>query len=99
MGKGAPQGRPFSLVARGSLRCGGRRFQEFDAGRMAAEQPTCVPFNGAMRAKTGEIARVFMVCGGLNLASSFHLAGNVWSRAWPQIVVSGRVAPDIFRAG
>ncbi len=67
----------------------------FDFSEMAREQPNFVLFNGAvngltterygaMQAKVGERVRVFMVCGGPNLTSSFHPIGNVWSRAWPQ---------------
>jgi len=69
--------------------------QQFSFDKMILEQPTYVLFNGAvdgltaarygaMQAKVGERVRVFMVCGGPNLLSSFHPIGNVWSRAWPQ---------------
>ena len=74
---------------------GAQGLQEFSFDRMIAEQPTYVLFNGAdkgltaarygaMQAKTGERVRVFMVCGGPNLTSSFHPIGNVWTRCWPQ---------------
>ncbi len=67
----------------------------FDYDAMAKEQPNYVVFNGAVqgissewlgaaKAKVGETIRVFMVCGGPNLTSSFHPIGNVWSRCWPQ---------------
>ncbi|MGC8475196.1 MAG: copper-containing nitrite reductase [Acetobacteraceae bacterium] len=69
--------------------------QQFSFDKMIAEDPTYVLFNGAvqgltparygaMQAKVGERIRVFMVCGGPNLTSSFHPIGNVWSRCWPQ---------------
>lgn len=34
-----------------------------------------------MKARVGEIVRVFMVNGGPNLTSSFHAIGNVWTEA------------------
>jgi len=64
----------------------------FDYKRLLGEDPSFVLFNGAakaltgrnaMRARVGETVRVFMVCGGPNLLSSFHPIGNVWTRAWP----------------
>lgn len=69
--------------------------QQFSIDKMIAENPDYVLFNaaaqgltpgryGAMGAKVGERIRVFMVCGGPNLTSSFHPIGNVWSRCWPQ---------------
>lgn len=74
---------------------GAKGEQNFDFDKMIAEQPTYVLFNGAahgltpgrygaMQARARERVRVFMVCGGPNLTSSFHPIGNVWTRAWPQ---------------
>jgi nitrite reductase (NO-forming) len=67
---------------------------------MAREDPTYVLLNGAkhaltadgrgpMQVKVGETARVFFVCGGPNLTSSFHPIGNVWSKAWYAGAVTG----------
>jgi len=67
----------------------------FSNEAMVREQPTYVLFNGAaygytadrfgaLQARVGETVRVFMVCGGPNLTSSFHAIGNVWARCWPQ---------------
>ncbi len=67
----------------------------FDYTAMARETPNYVLFNGAvdaytpdrlgpLQARVGETVRVFMVCGGPNLTSSFHPIGNVWKRCWPQ---------------
>ncbi len=67
----------------------------FDYDAMTREEPNYVVFNGAVNgitsdwlgpavAHVGEKIRVFMVCGGPNLTSSFHAIGNVWSRCWPQ---------------
>jgi len=65
----------------------------FNFDSMKAENPSYVLLNGgkqaisekrygAVQAKTGETARVFMVTGGPNLTSSFHPIGNVWTKAW-----------------
>ena len=67
----------------------------FDYDAMTREQPSYVVFNGAvngytagrfgtLHARVGETIRVYMVCGGPNLTSSFHAIGNVWKRVWPQ---------------
>jgi nitrite reductase (NO-forming) len=67
--------------------------RDFDSESLLREQPTYVIFNGAynaltakrfgaMKAKVGEIVRVFMVNGGPNLQSSLHPIGNIWSRVW-----------------
>ncbi len=72
---------------------GQKGHHDFDYEAMAAENPTYVLLNGekhaltpgvhgAMQAKVGETARVFFVCGGPNLTSSFHPIGNVWTKAW-----------------
>ncbi len=68
---------------------------EFNGRAMLSEAPNYVLFNGAvasltgagygaMKAAVGETVRVYMVCGGPNLTSSFHPIGNIWSRCWPQ---------------
>jgi len=65
----------------------------FDFQAMVREDPSYVLLNGeknaltadrhgAIQAKVGETARVFFVCGGPNLGSSFHPIGNVWKKAW-----------------
>ncbi len=74
---------------------GSKGLVHFDYTTMTAEDPSYVLFNGAvnaltpnrlgaMQAKRGETARVFMVCGGPNLTSSFHAIGNIWKECWPQ---------------
>jgi nitrite reductase (NO-forming) len=68
---------------------------DFSYDGMLGEAPSYVLFNaavngytsgrfGSLQANVGETIRVFMVCGGPNLTSSFHPIGNVWSRCWPQ---------------
>lgn len=72
---------------------GKKGHHQFDFDKMAAENPTYVLLNGekyaltpdhrgAMKAKTGETARIFLVTGGPNLTSSFHAIGNVFVKAW-----------------
>jgi nitrite reductase (NO-forming) len=80
---------------------GQKGHHDFDFTAMANEDPTYVLLNGEkhaltegvhgpMKVKVGETARVFFVCGGPNLTSSFHPIGNVWTRAW----YAGALASD-----
>ena len=70
------------------------------------EQPSYVLINGArdaltakaygpMKVTTGETARVFFVCGGPNLGSSFHPIANVWREVWPQGALRNAPLRDI----
>ncbi|MCG6989261.1 MAG: copper-containing nitrite reductase [Gemmatimonadetes bacterium] len=72
---------------------GQKGHHDFDFAAMTNEDPTYVLLNGEkhaltagvhgpMKVEVGETARVFFVCGGPNLTSSFHPIGNVWTRAW-----------------
>lgn len=72
---------------------GSQGFLEFDHQNMQDEIPTYVTLNGEKYAitderrgpltvKKGETARVYLVNGGPNLASSFHPIGNVWTKVW-----------------
>ncbi len=83
---------------------GQKGHHDFDYTKMAAEDPTYVLLNGEkhaltanvrgpMKVKVGETARVFFVCGGPNLTSSFHPIGNVWTKAW----YAGALASDPMR--
>ena len=76
-----------------NLPTGRKGHHELDFEAMAREDPTYVLLNGEkhaltadvhgpMKVKVGETARIFFVCGGPNLTSSFHPIGNVWTRAW-----------------
>jgi nitrite reductase (NO-forming) len=66
---------------------------KFNHQYMQDERPSYVTLNGEkyaitaerrgpLKVKKGETARVFLVNGGPNLASSFHPIGNVWTKAW-----------------
>ncbi|MBN9494960.1 nitrite reductase, copper-containing [bacterium] len=65
--------------------------QDLDYNKLQHEDPTYVAFNGsttaitgnkALQAKTGDTVRLFMVDGGPNYASSFHVIGEIFDRAW-----------------
>jgi nitrite reductase (NO-forming) len=65
--------------------------QEFDMLRAIDEDAAYVVFNGrvgsltgdnALQAKVGETVRIFVGNGGPNLASSFHVIGDVFDRVW-----------------
>ncbi len=62
-----------------------------DHDRLLDERPTHVLFNGAvgaltehspLRAKVGETVRIFFGVGGPNLASSFHVIGEIFDRVF-----------------
>jgi nitrite reductase (NO-forming) len=64
--------------------------QSFDMERMLNEDPSYVVFNGAMgslvgdralKAAVGDEVRMFFGVGGPNLASSFHVIGEIFNRA------------------
>ncbi|OIQ82594.1 copper-containing nitrite reductase precursor [mine drainage metagenome] len=85
---------------------GVRGERSFNNRAMVHEQPSYVLINGAkdaltakaygpMKVKTGETARVFFVCGGPNLSSSFHPIGNVWREVWPQGALRNAPLRDI----
>lgn len=65
--------------------------QELDIDKLLAEQPTYVVFNGntksligdnALKAEVGDTVRIYMVDGGPNLTSSFHIIGEIFDKAW-----------------
>ncbi len=74
---------------------GQQGFHNFSFDNMIKADPTYVLLNGQKDAltkdvfgeipvKQGERVRVFFVCGGPNLTSSFHPIGNIWHKAWPE---------------
>ncbi|HKJ33571.1 MAG TPA: copper-containing nitrite reductase [Balneolales bacterium] len=74
-------------------KAGQKGHHEFDFNNMLKEDPSYVVLNGekhaltpsvhgAMKTKTGETARIFLVNGGPNLTSSFHPIGNIFTKAW-----------------
>ncbi|ACU06855.1 probable nitrite reductase [Flavobacteriaceae bacterium 3519-10] len=65
--------------------------QEFDQDKGVDENPTYVVFNGKknalmgdkmLEAKVGETVRIFVGNGGPNLASSFHVIGEIFDRVY-----------------
>lgn len=70
---------------------GRKGLQLFDAQAMLDGNPTYIVFNGRtgglgehMQAKTGETVRMYVGNGGVNLISSFHVIGEVFSRVFPE---------------
>jgi nitrite reductase (NO-forming) len=66
---------------------------ELDAGKLTAEHPDYVLFNGgvgalskenALKANVGETVRIFFGLGGPNTTSSFHVIGEIFDRVNPE---------------
>ncbi|MSQ27839.1 MAG: nitrite reductase, copper-containing [Dehalococcoidia bacterium] len=67
--------------------------QAFSHEKMLNETPEYVVFNGSttgvggaksLKAKVGETVRIFFGVGGPNLASSFHVIGEIFDRVYPE---------------
>jgi nitrite reductase (NO-forming) len=65
----------------------------FSTEKLNAEEPDFVLFNGsvgaltgesALKANVGETVRIFFGVGGPNLASSFHVIGEIFDRVYPE---------------
>ena len=65
----------------------------FSMAKMLDERPDFVVFNGstgaltgerALQARVGETVRIFFGVGGPNLASSFHVIGEIFDRVHPE---------------
>lgn len=72
-------------------RHGSRGHQEFSLEKLLDERPEHMMFNGTMdaltstynmEADTGETVRIFFGVGGPNLASSFHVIGEIFDRVY-----------------
>ncbi len=81
---------------------GRKGLQLFDAQAMLDGNPTYVVFNGRtggladhMQAKTGETVRMYVGNGGVNLISSFHVIGEVFSRVFPEGSLTSEPHKDI----
>lgn len=70
---------------------GAKGLQDLDYDKLVHEDATYVAFNGntkstvgdkALQAKVGDEVRLFMVDGGPNYISSFHVIGEIFDRAW-----------------
>ncbi len=102
-----PVDREFYVV-QGDFYTSGSRGQvghhSFDSGKALIEQAEYVLFNGrlgaltgsnAMKAKVGETIRLYFGNGGPNLASSFHVIGEVFDRVYPEGGLGPNASADI----
>lgn len=78
--------------------------QDLDFTKLMNEQPTYVVFNGnttslignnALQAKVGETVRLYVVNGGPNLTSSFHVIGEIFDEAWNYGTLSSPPLKDV----
>lgn len=67
--------------------------QPFDMEKAIDERPTYIVFNGAvgaiagdksLKAKVGETVRIFFGVGGPNIASNFHVIGEIFDKVYPE---------------
>lgn len=67
--------------------------QPFDMEKAVDERPSYVVFNGAvgaiagdqsLKAKVGETVRMYFGVGGPNLASNFHIIGEIFDKVYPE---------------
>lgn len=67
--------------------------QPFDMEKAIDEHPTYIVFNGsvgsmtgdkAITAKVGETVRIYFGAGGPNIASNFHVIGEIFDRVYPE---------------
>ncbi len=72
---------------------GTKGHQQFAPERLLSEDPSYVLFNGrfhglssdyALQANVGETIRIYFGVGGTNLASSFHVIGEMFDRLYSQ---------------
>lgn len=75
---------------------GRRGLQVFDGGRMLESDPNYVVFNGRtgalvdnMQAEVGDRVRIYIGNGGVTLASSFHIVGEVFDTVYPEANIGG----------
>lgn len=78
-------------------RTGEPGLQIFDNQKSVDEQPTYIVFNGAvgsltgdnaLKAKVGQMVRIFFGVGGPNITSSFHIIGEIYDRVYPEGAMS-----------
>lgn len=67
--------------------------QPFDMEKAVDERPTYIVFNGSvgaltgdssLKAKVGETVRMYFGVGGPNIASNFHIIGEIFDRIYPE---------------
>jgi len=92
------------LYTTGTL--GKKGLQIFDSGALLDGKPQYIVFNGrtgaltststnTMRASTGQTVRVYFGNGGVNLISSFHVIGTVFSRVYEEASLTSAPLTDI----
>ena len=78
--------------------------QEFSLEKLLAENPEHIMFNGSMdaltkiydmRAKVGEVVRIYFGVGGPNLTSSFHVIGEIFDRVYDQASLTSPPLTDV----
>lgn len=82
---------------------GSTGFLNESTDKLLAERPEYMVFNGTadslkkspLKAKTGETIRIFFGDGGPNLASSFHVIGNIFDKAYPMGSVTTPPVSDV----
>jgi nitrite reductase (NO-forming) len=84
------------FYTRGKTRAAG--LQPIDLGKLSAERPEYVVFNGRMgallgdgsvKARVGETVRFFVGNGGPNLISSFHVIGEIFDSVYTEGAMGG----------
>ena len=80
------------------------RSQEFSLENLLAENPQHLMFNGTldaltkmytMEANTGDNVRIYFGVGGPNLASSFHIIGEVFDKVYDQASLTSPPLADV----
>lgn len=83
---------------------GEKGLQPFNLDDARKEEPHYIVFNGrvgalagdrALKAKVGETVRLFVGNGGPNLASSFHVIGEVFDRVYPEGAIGSQPQTNI----
>lgn len=85
-------------------RHGAQGLQEFSLEKLLAENPEHLMFNGTMdaltktydmKANVGENVRIFFGVGGPNLASSFHVIGEIFDKVYDQASLTSPPLTDV----
>lgn len=105
---GLPKSDREFYVMQGELytaeRHGAKGLQEFSLDNLLEENPQHLMFNGAMdaltktyqmEAKTGDNVRIYFGVGGPNLASSFHVIGEVFDRVYNEASLTAPPLTDV----
>ncbi|MBP6018417.1 MAG: nitrite reductase, copper-containing [Burkholderiaceae bacterium] len=78
--------------------------QEFSLEKLLAENPQHLMFNGSMdaltkiydmKAKVGDVVRIFFGVGGPNLTASVHLIGEIFDRVYDQASLTSLPLTDV----